>query len=397
MKQTNNSKKSVAFFERNSWYHRKKTLTECGKVKYGKVGGFKTSEEAEANYYKCLEEFKEQYRTFYGDTLKGDMNFKDYLLYWLENVYSKTHDSVTILGISYAVHYLIIPNIPYDIKLRLVTVNMLDEILLKVKDYSKYSAITARCALSNAFKDACSLNFISKNIADSITKYPREKAKIRVLNKQQLVIFLEAAKKTNWYLEILLGLFCGLRRGEILALKDTDFDFDNETVFIQRQLGVYCKLNHRTVKILDYNIIEKDVKTVNSIRKLKVPHIIIEEVKKRLQIINYQKEHCSHYNDNHYISCQENGDCHGLASLYTVIVQICKRCSLPKITVHSLRHMFATILLESGVPLEKVSKVLGHASIHTTFEYYCDTFEDKENILAFLNDTFDGSEDEYEQ
>lgn len=33
-------KKSVAFFERNSWYHRIKTLNEDGTIKYGKKGGF---------------------------------------------------------------------------------------------------------------------------------------------------------------------------------------------------------------------------------------------------------------------------------------------------------------------------------------------------------------------
>ena len=32
--------KSVAFYERNSWYHRTKTLLDNGIVKYGKKGGF---------------------------------------------------------------------------------------------------------------------------------------------------------------------------------------------------------------------------------------------------------------------------------------------------------------------------------------------------------------------
>ena len=42
--------------------------------------------------------------------------------------------------------------------------------------------------------------------------------------KRQLKQLLEVASKDNWYLEILLALFCGLRKGEILGLKFSDFD-----------------------------------------------------------------------------------------------------------------------------------------------------------------------------
>ena len=50
----------IAFFFKNSWYHRKKELQEDGSTKYSKVGGFKTVEEAEQSYMKCLEEYENQ-------------------------------------------------------------------------------------------------------------------------------------------------------------------------------------------------------------------------------------------------------------------------------------------------------------------------------------------------
>ena len=52
--------KKVAFFERGSWYHRTKFYDENFMVKYGKKGGFKTAEEAEASYYKYLSAFETQ-------------------------------------------------------------------------------------------------------------------------------------------------------------------------------------------------------------------------------------------------------------------------------------------------------------------------------------------------
>jgi len=64
------------------------------------------------------------------------------------------------------------------------------------------------------------------------------------------------------------------------------------------------------------------------------------------------------------------------------------RNGLPAVTVHGLRHMFATILVEQGVPLVKISGLLGHSSVNTTFEYYCDVMDEKEKIIAFMNDVF---------
>ena len=68
--------------------------------------------------------------------------------------------------------------------------------------------------------------------------------------------------------------------------------------------------------------------------------------------------------------------------------KLCARNGLPPITVHSLRHMFATILLERGVPLVKISALLGHASIHTTYEFYCEIMDELEKIKAFMNNNF---------
>ena len=50
--------------------------------------------------------------------------------------------------------------------------------------------------------------------------------------------------------------------------------------------------------------------------------------------------------------------------------------------------MYATILIEMNVPLVKISALLGHSSVHTTFEYYCEVMDENENILAFMNNAF---------
>ena len=146
--------------------------------------------------------------------------------------------------------------------------------------------------------------------------------------------------------------------------------------------------------IVEYNLIERNPKTENSYRKIKVPKIVLKEAKNRINNIKLEKEkYGEKYKNNNYLSCQEDGTRHGLASLNTTIKRICIKNNLPIISPHSLRHMFATILLELGVSLPKISGLLGHQSIHTTFECYCEVMDEKEKILAFMNNIYEAGRD----
>lgn len=136
-------------------------------------------------------------------------------------------------------------------------------------------------------------------------------------------------------------------------------------------------------------LIERDPKTSNSFRVLRVPEVIITELEKRKCLIDIYKEKMQEaFIDNDYISCQANGKVHSLSAMNNALTKLCVRNGLPAVTVHGLRHMFATILVEQGVPLAKISGLLGHSSVNTTFEYYCDVMDEKEKIIAFMNDAF---------
>lgn len=94
------------------------------------------------------------------------------------------------------------------------------------------------------------------------------------------------------------------------------------------------------------------------------------------------------YIDNDYISCQANGTPHSLSALNNALLRICRKAGLPSISVHGLRHVYATILIENGASLSKISALLGHSSINTTFEYYCDVSDESHYIKAFMDNTF---------
>ena len=98
--------------------------------------------------------------------------------------------------------------------------------------------------------------FISYNPMPETKPYPRAKPKVRVLSKEKLKVFLEAASKNPWYLEILLGLFCGLRK---------------------------------EFTVTEYAVIERNPKTENSYRILRAPKVVMREVKCRQQLMELRK------------------------------------------------------------------------------------------------------------
>ncbi len=383
-------RKSVAFFENGSWYHRTKVLLEDGRTKYGKKGGFKTIEEAEKSHSLYEERFKKAVRDYQiANKVDKEILLKDYLIYWFEEIYSKRTVSTTQYLGAYTLYHLLLPNIDYDIKLRYTSAEYLDALLLKVSTITSSAGNKSREFLSAALKDAVIDGFIPFNPVTMTKAYKQPKPKIIILNKENIKLFLSASYDTNWYLEILLALFCGLRKGEILGLKFSDFDTERKTVRISRQLVLHFTFG-KDGKVLSRQLIERDPKTLKSFRTLRVPDVILEELNKRKNKIDmYKKRNKDIFVDNDYISCRENGLPHTVSAMNTALTRICVRSGLPQISVHSLRHMFATILLEQGVSLVKISGLLGHSSINTTFEFYCDVMDENEKIVDFMNCQFE--------
>ena len=397
---TNNSKcvykGKIAFFYRNSWYHRTKELLEDGSTKYGKLGGFKTPLEAEESYYTHLKKYEDDRRIYIVPKINKEVLLKDYLIYWYENVFDTKVESTTSMVASYTIYNLIIPNLPYNIKVRLTTTDYINQTLEKIDKLGKTTANKSREILYSVFKQITMDNILTVNPVASAKLYKRGKPNITLLSKDEIKKLLAAScDNESWYLEILLALFCGLRKGEIRGLKFSDFNYEKKTVRISRQLASVYELSKDGYKIEKMSFVEKEPKTKNSFRTLKIPNIILEELEKRKQHIELNKlTFKEKYHDNGYISCREDGTPHAASSLNKYIEIQCEKVGIPKITVHGLRHLYATILIEQNVPIHKISALLGHASVHTTFDFYLDIISEIPKITAFMNNIFNNDGDD---
>lgn len=213
--ETMSKEKRVVFFEGKSWYHRTKELQDDLTTKYGKKGGFETPEEAEKSYWEYEKRYQKKQRDLQiAKMQKTDVMLGDYLEYWFENIFSPRIETTTRMVGAYTLYNLILPSMEADIKLRYVSVEYLDALLERVAKICPSAGNKGRELLSIAMKDAAGDKFISYNPMPETKPYPRAKPKVRVLGKEKLKVFLEAASKNPWYLEILLGLFCGLRKGD---------------------------------------------------------------------------------------------------------------------------------------------------------------------------------------
>ena len=177
-------KKGVVFYEETSWFHRVKLLQPDGSVKYSKRGGFQSEAEAETSYYKYEEEFKKASRAYQMSAKpNADVDLKDYLLYWFEDIFSQRIENTTRMVCAYVLYDLILPNMQQDIKLRYANEEYFDSLLAVVSKACESAGNKSREFLNMAMKEAVIQEYIKRNPIPATKSYPRKKPTIIILNK----------------------------------------------------------------------------------------------------------------------------------------------------------------------------------------------------------------------
>lgn len=178
---------------------------------------------------------------------------------------------------------------------------------------------------------------------------------------------------------VLIGLSLGLRIGEITALKFSDFDLNTKMVYISRtaqRIAIFDENN----KIIRTEINIGTTKTKSSTRKLPVPEIILEMVKK----YNVNKSP-----DDYIFMGKFSKTIMDNRLLRENYYKLLCKLDLPKITFHGLRHSFASNCIASKIDVKTTSSMLGHSDIKMTLEIYTHpSFEQKKQAVNRLGKLF---------
>ena len=201
----------------------------------------------------------------------------------------------------------------------------------KLSEKSSTTIILFLSALKYAY-----LSILKKDLTASIKRPKKEKSLPIVLSKQEIKDLFNSLETKKSKLMVSLIYACGLRVSELVNLKVNDFDFVEKIGQVRQAKG------------------KKD-------RIFNIP----ESLTKKLQ----NQVECQRELNQEYVFSGRNGKMTS-RNLQKIVVKAAQKAGINKgVHVHTLRHSFATHLLENGADLRIIQTLLGHSSISTTELY----------------------------
>lgn len=344
-------------------------------------------------------EFEEKVKS--GKYLDGEkITFKTFTERWL-NDYARTQlEPTTIEEYNHLLNIHILPAIGH-LKLAKVQPNHLNKLYTDMMQARKdnrpggYSPATIkRChaVTSSIYSTAVQWNIVLDNPCERVKppKQANSAAGVKHFTIEQTEAFLteidtetkQGIIKLQHNIFFQLCLFCGLRRGEAVALLWSDFDLQNHTVSITKSTG-----------IVDGKPYTKAPKNHSSARIISVPMHIIKQLKRyRLEYNTYRLSIGSQWierpDKEEYMFVQWNGLQMYPSTPYNVFKDVLHRYNseheeqLPDIPLHGLRHTSATLLISQNVDVRTVSNRLGHAQTSTTMNIYSHSLQKKDTAAS---------------
>lgn len=228
------------------------------------------------------------------------------------------------------------------------------------EDHEKQTTMDFHHQIKGAILDAVDEGILSQNPTRKIIikgKTPKEK-KPKFLNQHEIQLLLrelDLRQELNWDWFILLVTKTGLRFSEALALTPEDFDFFNQKILITKTWN-YRKSTGEF----------QPTKNSSSIRKIQMDWQLAMQFSQLVKDLDPEKPI--------FVKKRVFN-----STINNRLKILCTNANIPVITIHSLRHTHASLLLFAGVSIASVAKRLGHSSMTTTQETYLHIIQELEN------------------
>lgn len=226
-----------------------------------------------------------------------------------------------------------------------------DDVKMYVAENLSNSASTSIILFLSAIKYAYS-NILKRDITLGIRRPKREKRLPTVLTKDEIKKMLSNIETRKSKLMVSLLYACGMRVSEILNLKIDDLNFDERAGNIRQGKG------------------KKD-------RIFNIPSFLFNDLKKQAK---RQKE-----SGQEFLFTGPKGPLTP-RNIQKIVSKIAKKAGIKKaVHCHTLRHSFATHLLENNVDIRKIQELLGHSDLSTTQIYTHISREELKKIKSPLD------------
>ena len=225
--------------------------------------------------------------------------------------------------------------------------------------------------LSSAMRYALDEGVIRKNPCRKIHIQHREEGEQRVLSRSEQEKLRQTADGSR-DLHALLSLYTGMRLGEICALKWTDIDWEKGTISVRRTVQRIAGKGPENDGCKTFLMIGTP-KSRCSCRVLPVPEFV-------LALLRAMQQRCG---GTTYVF----GKASAAADPRTIqrhFSRLAKKLELSGAHFHTLRHTYATRLLELGVDVKTVSALLGHSSARTTLDFYAHSLTEQQRAAVAL-------------
>lgn len=236
------------------------------------------------------------------------------------------------------------------------------------KPLSRKTAIHHLSFISDVFSYAVKMDMLSENPCRKVTvpKGEKKEKEIYTLEEIEVLFRLLETAPLKYRTFFTLAIYSGFRRGELLGLEWKDIDWEHNVISVRRTSNYTA----------DKGIYTDTTKTKKSQRSLKFPPMVMDLLKEYKSEQDEEKVKLgSKWIDYDRLFVKYDGRPMNNNTPYFWFTEFCKENNFRFCDIHSMRHFYASALINEGVDAATVSGALGHSVISTTTSIYCHAFQ----------------------